>query len=134
MTTGGSGFYTLLWKDGDEWKRLAYIQKLDNEGRAKFYELWNEEAWGKMLGDSIEPLEVLRRSLADETLELRHLIKTPMGVVRQRTYDLWDAKIEPVDCGGEVQVCGFPMAATIRFDSPRNNEYPKVGLPVKEES
>jgi hypothetical protein len=126
MTMGGSGFYCLFWND----KRLAYMQSHRRDigiGAASFYELWNEGEWKSLIGDD-DPLMALQREISKGTIQLKHVIKSPMGIMREREYDLTDVKIKTL-AGELITVAGDKMPKVIKFVSPYATEY---DLPVKD--
>lgn len=135
MSTGGSGFVTLLSKkysDDGASLRLAYLQVLketppqpvaaegqtpmDAGGRGtyQFYELWNEPVWNKLAQDAgASPWEALLAGLADGSITMHKIIRSPGGVIRSRLYNTQAAKVEAVDLNDCINAFALPKDITI---------------------
>jgi hypothetical protein len=134
--TGGSGFITLMSErytnEDNAPFRLAYMQVLrevppqpvaaegqtlldaGGSGTYRFFEIWNEPIWRKMAEDiGASPWEALVKGLADGSITMRKIVKSPSGMIRVRRYDTTNAEIVAVDENDCVMLFGLPKEITI---------------------
>lgn len=97
---GGSGFLTLLWHNSVTPTRLAFLQNHPDDYRVSFYEIWNTPVWHNLPSGDL--IQVFHEGLKSARISLRHLIKSPSGVIRARILDTSDLLMVPDPLWDEV--------------------------------